>query len=145
MLSDTARPIISFDFGTRFIGVAIGNRLTGTARALAHLKARDGVPDWRQVEQLLKEWQPACAIVGLPLNMDGTDSAMAQRARKFANRLHGRFGLAVHCQDERLSSFEARSQPGGSAASRKGGAIDSAAAAVILEHWLREQAEHELR
>ena len=141
MPTDTAKPVIGFDFGTRFIGVAIGNRLTGTAQPLSHLKARDGIPDWQQLENLLNEWQPACIVVGLPLNMDGSDSTMAQRARKFANRLHGRFGLAVHCQDERLSSFEARSRSSGSKTPRKGGAIDSAAAVVILEHWLAEQAE----
>ena len=131
--------LIAFDFGTRFIGVAIGNRVTGTASPLPHLRARDGVPDWSLVSVLLEDWQPERAVVGLPLNMDGSESTMTQRARKFANRLHGRFGIQVHCHDERLSSFEARQRLSKDTDRRRGGAIDSMAAVVILEHWLVEQ------
>ena len=130
---------MAFDFGTRFIGVAIGNWLTGTATPLPHLRARDGIPDWALVSTLLEDWQPERAVVGLPLNMDGTESPMAQRARKFGNRLHGRFGIQVDCHDERLSSFEARQRLDHVTESQRGGAIDSMAAAVILEHWLLEQ------
>ncbi|EIR95996.1 hypothetical protein YPPY45_1053, partial [Yersinia pestis PY-45] len=67
------RTIIAFDFGTKSIGVAIGQEVTGTARALTAFKAQDGTPDWQQVEKLLKEWQPNLVVVGLPLNMDGTE------------------------------------------------------------------------
>lgn len=142
MHNTTSGLVLSFDFGTRFIGVAIGQRLTATARPLPHLKARDGVPDWQLIDDLLANWQPERAIVGLPLNMDGSESAMARRARKFANRLHGRFGIQVDCQDERLSSFEARQRLDSYAARNRGGELDSMAAVVILEHWLAEQSQN---
>lgn len=99
---------LAFDFGTKSIGVAIGQQLTGTARPLIALKAQDGIPDWNRLEALLKEWQPDRVVVGLPLNMDGSEQPLTVRARKFANRLHGRFGVQVDLHDERLSTVEAR-------------------------------------
>lgn len=129
--------LLGFDFGTKSIGVAIGQRITGTARPLTALKAHDGTPDWNAVEKILKEWQPDEVIVGLPLNMDGTEQPLTARARKFANRLHGRFGVKVWLQDERLSTVEARAslfEHGGFRALNKG-SIDSASAVVILESW----------
>lgn len=129
--------LLSFDFGTKSIGVAIGQQLTGTARPLAALKANDGVPDWNKIEALLKEWQPDRVVVGLPLNMDGTEQPLTARARKFANRLHGRFGVQVDLHDERLSTIEARAElfeRGGFRALSKG-SVDSLSAVIILESW----------
>lgn len=129
--------LLAFDFGTKSIGVAIGQRITGTARPLTAIKANDGTPDWTQFEKLLKEWQPELVVVGLPLNMDGTDQPLTDRARKFANRLHGRFGVKVALQDERLSTVEARAglfERGGFRALNKG-SIDSASAVIILESY----------
>ncbi len=124
------------------IGVAIGQEVTGTARALTAFKAQDGTPDWQQVEKLLKEWQPNLVVVGLPLNMDGTEQPLTARARRFANRLHGRFGVQVALQDERLSTVEARANlfdRGGYRALDKG-SVDAASAVIILESWFDEQA-----
>lgn len=132
--------LLSFDFGTRSIGVAIGQRITGTARPLTAIKAQDGTPDWAIIERLLKEWQPEAVIVGLPLNMDGTEQPLTARARKFANRLHGRFGVAVTLHDERLSTVEARAglfEQGGFRALNKG-SIDSASAVIILESYFEQ-------
>ncbi|NJD00734.1 Holliday junction resolvase RuvX [Candidatus Erwinia dacicola] len=129
--------LLSFDFGTKSIGVAIGQQLTGTARPLAALKANDGVPDWNKIEALLKEWQPDRVVVGLPLNMDGTEQPLTARARKFSNRLHGRFGVQVDLHDERLSTVEARAEifeRGGFRALSKG-RVDSLSAVIILESW----------
>jgi len=129
--------LLSFDFGTKSIGVAIGQQLTGTARPLAALKANDGVPDWNKIEALLKEWQPDRVVVGLPLNMDGSEQPLTARARKFANRLHGRFGVQVDLHDERLSTVEARAElfeRGGFRALSKG-SVDSLSAVIILESW----------
>lgn len=129
--------LLAFDFGTKSIGVAVGQRITGTARPLTAIKANDGTPDWTQFEKLLKEWQPERVIVGLPLNMDGTDQPLTDRARKFANRLHGRFGVKVELQDERLSTVEARAglfERGGFRALNKG-SVDSASAVIILESY----------
>jgi len=130
--------IIAFDYGTKNIGVATGQTLTRSANALAPLKARDGVPDWGQIATLLSEWQPDLVLVGLPLNMDSSESELSARARKFANRLHGRFGVKVELVDERLSSFEAKGEVLSKGGSRdyKNNPVDSIAARIILESWL---------
>ena len=87
----TPRLLLGFDYGTKQIGVAVGQVVTGQARELCVLKAQNGVPDWQQIEALLREWQPDALVVGLPLNMDGSPSEMSARAEKFARRLNGRF------------------------------------------------------
>ena len=124
--------VLAFDFGTRRIGVAVGNSLTGTARALAPLAARDGVPAWDQVGALVAEWKPVRLLVGLPLNMDDSESEMSARAARFARRLEGRFQVPSELVDERLSSFEAR---GLIAAAGAKTSRDSVAACLILESW----------
>lgn len=132
--------LIAFDFGTRSIGAAVGQRITGTARPLAALKAQEGTPDWNLIERLLKEWQPEAVIVGLPLNMDGTEQPLTAKARKFANRIQGRFGVKIILHDERLSTVEARAglfEQGGYRALNKG-KIDSASAVVILESFFEQ-------
>ncbi|ATZ12587.1 Holliday junction resolvase RuvX [Erwinia amylovora] len=134
---------LAFDFGTKSIGVAIGQQLTGTARPLIALKAQDGIPDWNRLEALLKEWQPDRVVVGLPLNMDGSEQPLTVRARKFANRLHGRFGVQVDLHDERLSTVEARAElfeRGGFRALSKGN-VDSLSAVIILESWFENHYE----
>jgi len=132
------KTLLAFDYGTRNIGVALGQTLTASARELKGLKARDGVPEWSEIDKLLKEWQPDLLLVGLPLNMDDSESELSVRARKFANRLHGRFGLPVELVDERLSSFEAKGEVMNRGGSRdyKNHPVDSIAARLILEDWL---------
>jgi len=133
---------MAFDFGLRQIGVAIGNCLLGTTQPLRVLKAREGAPDWRAVEDLVNEWRPDLLLVGDPLNMDGSASELCQRARKFSRRLHGRLGLPVEMIDERLSSFEAKqnSREQGHRGNFKEQPIDSYAAELILQTWLSERA-----
>ncbi|CAA0115793.1 Putative pre-16S rRNA nuclease [BD1-7 clade bacterium] len=124
---------MAFDFGTKRIGIAFGQSLTQTSEPIPEITARDGIPDWQEIEKLLNEWQPDVLVTGLPLNMDGTSNAMCQRARKFARRLHGRFGLPSHVWDERLSSEAAKEeQP---AHNYKQSAVDSLAACYILTSW----------
>lgn len=130
--------IIGFDFGTHNIGVAVGQTITGTASPLPALKAKDGQPDWNKVEKMIAEWQPKLLVVGLPLNMDGSEQPLTDLARKFANRLHGRFGLPVELQDERLTTVAAKEElfaRGGYRELSKD-KIDSAAAQLILEDYL---------
>ncbi|WGO82927.1 Holliday junction resolvase RuvX [Arsenophonus apicola] len=136
------RTIIAFDFGTLSIGIAIGQEITATARPLTAIKAKDGKPNWSEIEKILQEWQPELAIVGLPLNMDGTEQPISNQARKFANRLHGRFGIQVTLHDERLTTIEARAQlfnQGGYRALNKS-KIDSISAVIILESWFEQHA-----
>ena len=132
--------LLAFDFGTRSIGVAIGQRITGTARPLTAIKAQDGTPDWNIIARLLKEWQPETVVVGLPLNMDGSEQPLTARARNFANKIHGRVGVAITLHDERLSTVEARAglfEQGGFRALNKG-SVDSASAVVILESFFEQ-------
>ena len=132
---------MAFDFGLRQIGVAVGNCLLATAEPLVILRAREGVPDWDEVARLIRQWRPDLLLVGDPLNMDDSDSEMSLRARKFARRLHGRSGLPAEMIDERLSSFEAKqtSREGGHRGDFKQHPVDSQAAALILQTWLRER------
>ena len=134
---------LAFDFGTKSIGCAVGQSITGTAQALPAFKAQDGIPNWDAIEKCLKEWKPDIVVVGLPLNMNGTEQDLTLRARKFANRLQGRFGVNVQLQDERLTTTEARSEifdRGGFRALKKG-KVDGISACLILESWF-EVAEY---
>jgi putative Holliday junction resolvase len=134
------RLLLGFDFGSKQIGVAVGQVITGQARELCILKAQNGVPDWQKVEVLFKEWQPDAIVVGLPLNMDGTKSAMSERAEKFARRLNGRFNLPVHTHDERLTTYEAKGQrlQQGQNSGYRERPVDALAAALLLQGWLEQ-------
>lgn len=135
------RTILCFDYGTKSIGVAVGSELTGSATLLPALKARDGIPDWEQIERLIKDWQPQLLLVGLPLNMDGSEQEFTVRTRKFANRLHGRFGLPVSLHDERLSTADARSRlfAEGGYRNLSKDKVDSLSAQIIFEGWYEQR------
>jgi len=135
------KTLLVFDYGTKNIGVASGQTITHSANPLAPLKAKDGIPDWNQIEQLLTEWKPDLVLVGLPLNMDGSESELSARARKFANRIQGRFGTKIEMVDERLTSFEAKGEVMSRGGSRdyKNNPVDSIAARLILEGWFERQ------
>jgi len=136
-----SQSLLAFDFGTQNIGAAYGQTVTATATELPTIKARDGVPNWDDFAKLLKEWQPDKVLVGLPLNMDDTESELSRRARKFGNRLHGRFGVAVEMVDERLSTFAAKEEAAerGHKGNYGQAPIDSIAARLILESWFQQQ------
>ncbi|MCD0505229.1 Holliday junction resolvase RuvX [Bordetella petrii] len=122
--------LLAFDFGEKKIGIAIGNTLTRQARPLEIIVSETRVARFGRIAQLLQEWQPQRAIVGLPLTTDGGEQPATQRSRRFANQLHGRFGLAVELVDERGSSMEAQRLLGTHAPD------DAVAAAVILQRYL---------
>lgn len=135
-----ATTALAFDFGLQSIGVAYGQSLTGQAQELSPLKARDGIPNWGYIENLLREWKPDKVIVGLPLNMDDTESELSRLSRKFGRRLEGRFSASVEFMDERLSSFEAKQEAKerGHKGDYKKQPVDSIAARLILESWFAE-------
>lgn len=132
---------LGFDYGTQRIGVAFGQSLTGTAQPICVLRARDGIPDWAEIESLIAEWRPNLFVVGLPYNLDGSESDLMVRAVKFANRLNGRFNKPSYGMDERLSSVEAAEQAlEENWGSKKRAAIDDIAAQIILQNWFSELA-----
>lgn len=132
---------LGFDFGLRRIGVAVGQRLTGSAAPVDTVAARDGGPDWQHLDRIVADWRPSALVVGIPLHTDGSNQAMARRARRFADQLGQRYGLRVHEADERLTSHAAGELIAGARAqglrrrTRKGD-VDRIAATLILEHWL---------
>lgn len=131
--------LMGIDFGLRRIGIAVGQTLTQQANPVKIILAQKGVPDWSQLEKLIKEWQPQAFIVGIPLNMDSSAQPMTHKARAFAIELKSRFKLPVHGMDERLTSFEVRQNlfdAGGYRAIQKGD-VDALAAKIILEEWMR--------
>ena len=138
MTSNTLKIFMGFDFGTRNIGVAIGQVITRTTTALTSLKAKNGVPDWNKISVLIEAWQPDAVVVGIPINMDGTHSQMSMRARKFGKRLHGRYNIPFYEADERLSSFEAKDWANklGHCGHYGSSPIDCLSTQIILEGWL---------
>ena len=130
-----SRPLsfLSFDFGTRRVGVASGNTLLGSAQALCTVAA-EGDARFGPIAKLIAEWQPDALVVGVPFHPDGAAHENTLRARRFARQLQGRFGLPVHEVDERYTTTEALSEGAADA--------DAAAAAIILNQYLREH-EHD--
>jgi putative Holliday junction resolvase len=121
--------LLAFDFGTKKIGVAIGNTLTRHARALEIIHGEAREPRFTRIAALLQSWQPQRVIVGLALASDGADQESTARCRRFANQLHGRFGVRVELVDERGSSMEAQQLLGTNEAD------DAVAAAIILQRY----------
>ena len=139
-MADPQQTYLGFDFGMKYIGIAVGQSVTRSATPLTTLKATNGQPDWSKLQTIIAEWQPTALVVGLPLNMDGSEQVVTAHAKRFANRLNGRFQLPVHVVDERLTTVEAKQQlfeEGGYKALQKTN-IDSYAAKLILESWLNE-------
>ncbi len=136
--------ILGFDFGTRLIGVAVGNRYTGTARAAGIVNNSAKGPDWARCDALFDEWKPDTLLVGLPLTMDGAEQSTSRAARAFATTLEQRYLRTVHLVDERLSSIAANQRfaeqrSRGQAKRKDAAALDALAACIIVESWLREE------
>lgn len=134
----TQQVLLGFDFGMKRIGLAVGQTLTGTARPLVTLKARAGVPDWKQVAALIKTWQPDALVVGIPLNMDGTQQPLTFAAQTFAKQLQHQFKIPVYEMDERLSSVDARERLFNAGGYKALENVDSVAAQLILQSWLQQ-------
>lgn len=139
------RTVLGFDFGTRRIGMAFGQRITGTASALPVVAHGGGGPDWARIEQAIREWRPEALVVGLPLTLDGGEQTTATLARRFARVLGERSGLPVHLQDERMTSIEAdrrfaAMRAAGQRRRHDAALLDSIAAQVIVENFLASPA-----
>ena len=121
--------VLAIDFGLKHFGLAVGQSVSRTASPLSAIAARDGTPDWGTLDAAIDEWRPDRLLVGLPLNMDGSTSEMAERARTFAKALKRRHAQPVELVDERLTSRAAK-QLG------NGGDPHALAASLIAETWL---------
>jgi putative Holliday junction resolvase len=119
--------ILAFDFGLQRIGVAVGNTLLKQAQPLTIITAATNDDKFRVIAELVGQWEPGLVVVGLPLHPDGAEHAMTVRCRRFANQLHGRFGLETVLIDERYSSAVITQE--------RGQRIDDVAAAIILQQY----------
>lgn len=137
--------VLAFDFGRRRIGVACGDTVSRTGAPLGGVPVHAGGPSWDAIDGLMREWRPNLLVVGLPYNVDGSESIAAGEARAFAGELGLRYHLPVDFVDERYSSLEATDRLKGA---RQSGArkrrvakidVDAEAACVILERWLTEK------
>ena len=131
---------MAFDFGTKNIGIAIGQEITKTASTFYSIHANDGLPDWVELDMIVKEWNPNLFIVGDPLNMDGTRSKIQDSSDKFSTALNKRYDIGIEKIDERLSSREAKErleniQMGIKDSRNK----HSISAQIILEDWFRSK------
>jgi len=128
--------LLGFDLGSKRIGVAVGQTLTSTANPLGTVMVRHDIPDWNAIDRIVDTWDPGALVVGLPLNMDGTEQLMTQAARHFRNQLIRRYKLPVYVADERLSTREARDRM--AQEGRLDKEDDPIAAQIILETWFSE-------
>jgi putative Holliday junction resolvase len=139
-MSTLSEILLGFDFGMKRIGVAVGQTVTQSARPLATLKAIDGKPQMDTLKKLIKLWHPKAIVVGIPLNMDGTEQNTTIAARQFAQMLRDEFNLPVHEVDERLTTKAARENlfAEGGYRALQNGQVDSVAAQLILQNWLTQ-------
>lgn len=131
---------LAFDYGSKRIGVAVGQDLTCSANALTTLNTPNQAPPWNDIADLVRTWQPCAFIVGLPCHKDGSEHAVTRAARRFGHQLQNRFRLPVYWVDERLTSREAESILAGRGGYAKKEDIDKLAAQLILESWFEQQA-----
>lgn len=136
------RTVLAFDYGEQRVGVAVGDHALGIAHAIRVIDADDAKTRFAAIGELIAEWQPCELVVGLPSHPDGTEHEVSRLARRFANRLHGRFGLPVVLVDERYTSAAAEAQFAHSARakSQAKSMIDAAAAQVILQSYFDDPA-----
>ncbi|HTI95156.1 MAG TPA: Holliday junction resolvase RuvX [Rudaea sp.] len=142
---ETVSTALGFDYGARRIGVAVGNALTRTARALEVIANGAQGPDWPRVDALMREWRPQILLVGLPLTMGGEEQKNSAAARAFAAQIGARSKLPTQLVDERLSSREAaqrfaQRRASGQARRKHAAALDAVAAEIIIETWLGQNA-----
>jgi putative Holliday junction resolvase len=142
-----AGSLLALDFGLRRIGLATASAITGTATPLTTIAADNGEPDWTRLDAVIADWQPGRLVVGLPFSADGSEADMTTRARAFADALVARYGIPLSLMDERYTSTEAEARlrqqrrTGLRTKRIKKTDVDSLAAAIIAESWLRNRSD----
>lgn len=134
-----SQTLLGFDYGTKRIGVAVGQNVTHSVTPLTTLHSKNDKPDWDAIGKLIAEWQPDKLVVGLPLHLDGSVQALTERVQRFGNQLKGRYNLPVELVDERLTSHEAETELAARGGKTAKADIDALAAALILQSWLDQQ------
>ncbi len=131
---------LAFDFGTKRIGVAVGNSISGTAQPLTTLHGEQNEHRFAAIAALIREWQPAALVVGLPSHDDGMPHELTRLCRRFAQRLKGRFDLPTILVDERYTSAAASSQlnEAGIRGIKQKPLLDQVAAQQILQAYFDE-------
>ncbi|WP_343188190.1 Holliday junction resolvase RuvX [Buchnera aphidicola (Ceratoglyphina bambusae)] len=129
---------ISFDYGTKNIGLAIGQKITNTGNMLPSIKIKNGIINWKKIKKIIKYWNPKSIVIGLPLNMNGTEQNFTVKTKNFAINIKKKFNIPVYMHDERLTTVEAKN-----ILFRKKGKknltkdkINSMSALIILESWM---------
>lgn len=133
---------LGFDFGTKKIGLAVGQLVTKTASPLETIRSLNQVPNWDKIAQLLEQWEPVGLVVGVSRQADGSDNPVTPRMLKFCRQLNGRYNLPVFQIDEALSTFEAKQMLYDDvqlSASKLWEVQDQLAAQLILQSWLNQQ------
>lgn len=126
--------ILAFDYGTKHIGIAVGQTITRTSSPLMILNVQqEGQDIWQTICALVEEWKPDKLLVGQPLNMDGTPSDMMKQVNKFYTKLQKETNIACELVDERLTSFEAKQLAEADSKSKR---IDDLAAKIFLDNWM---------
>lgn len=140
MQKEPHKILLGFDFGLKRIGVAIGQMVTQSARPLTTLSAKNGIPDWQMITKLIEKWMPDALVVGIPLNMDGTQQNISHHAQAFTESLKKHYNLPVYSVDERLTTKDAREQlfAQGGYKALQGGQVDRVAAQLILQTFIAE-------
>ncbi|MBE9515538.1 MAG: Holliday junction resolvase RuvX [Proteobacteria bacterium] len=135
---------LGFDYGSQFIGIAVGSRYSGLAEGVTTVPMHPSGPDWQQIDKVIDEWQPDALVVGLPLNMDGTDTKTTKPARQFGEALKARYNRPIHMVDERLSTRTARQTLETVGQKPRRGdktKLDKLAAQTILQSFLNDNPE----
>ncbi len=134
--------VVAFDFGTRRIGVAVGESVIGMAHPLSEIAGEEAEPRFSAIAKVIAEWKPQRLVVGLPLSPDGAPHELTRRAQRFARQLEGRFGLPVSLVDERYTSVDAEAglREAGAYKALREKRIDSRAAQLILQQYFHEHA-----
>ncbi|MFT4561048.1 MAG: putative Holliday junction resolvase [Gammaproteobacteria bacterium] len=132
-LKDCAQTVMAFDYGTRRIGVAVGQTVSRTATALKTIQAKNGNPRWDDITKLIDDWAPDMFVVGRPSYDDGHQHPLDDAIDRFSRRLTGRYSRSVEFVDEHLSSYEASQDENSSSRG-----LDADAARVILHTWFEQ-------
>tara|TARA_B100001564_G_C20570956_1_gene638313 strand:+ start:522 stop:944 length:423 start_codon:yes stop_codon:yes gene_type:complete len=136
--------ILGIDYGKKYIGYAIGNDITLSSSTQGTISYKNQKKIFQEIQDLIKEWEIKLIVLGLPINMDASESKMSKEVRSFQKKIKKLLNIECKLHDERLSSFEAKQQMGIIKKTKKqvNPGIDGLAAKVILESWLREKSKN---